>query len=496
MEVQHPAVKNNNNSISRTLSKIELARKEQEALDTRFAAAALEYQANTLKRYKDALADEFADKTVQEYEDAKHELQVQIDQKVGRAQQLAQLAQKLNTEMQQYNNAYFQQTYSEFINPIATQQQGQKGIVPHDKIKLSELGQEKLGIDLEEDLFFKGVELRNGKHYIYAALRLPIDHVVPINQQPEYVVALADHVLTGTDFAIEQLKAKGYKAVRPAPIKIEGGCELQLEFKSGEGETKVLYLYGGKAHPNRRGWVAAIRKKSELVIEDRVPSYKLLAGRGVVIKRDLVVAEGVPIKMFGFELLSDSDGIRYKKGEYLLSASKADEEIIYTLYHHGDIVFDSCRASDTYTLLKAIFDNMQAAPLAKSGFDPTAIGFAEIDSDADRAYAKTADSEKLTLLYYRQNTEEYLAGWTLIAEQTNLGQEVILATGLEDILDTAEVVNEAILSYMQQPREDILPLNDIEEKADKTAFKSRAIILSLIALLFALFVIYIAYISK
>lgn len=493
MEVQHPAVRKSVNNVLRTLSKIELARKEQEALDTRFAAAALEYQANTLKQYKDALADEFADKTVQEYEDAKHELQVEIDHKVGRAQQLAQLAQKLNTEMQQYNNAYFQQTYSEFINPKATQQQGQKGIVPHDKIRLSELGQEKLGVDLTEDLFFKGVELRNGKHYIYAALRLPISYVKPVNEQPEYVVALADHVLTGTDFAIDCLKANGFKAVRPAPIKVEGGCELQLESKSKEGETQILYLYGGRAHPNRRGWVAAI---GNMVIEDRVPSYKLLTGRGVVNNSDWVVAEDPFVKAFGFELLSDPDGIRYKKGGYLLTASKVEGATIYTLYRSGDIVFDYCCASDTYTLLKAIFDNMQAAPLAKSGFDPTAIGFAEIDSDADRAYAKTADSEKLTLLYYRQNTEEYLAGWTLIADHTGSGQQMILATGLEDILDTAEVVNEAVKSYTERPRGDSFPLNDTEEKADTTAFKSRAIILSLIALLFALLVIYIAYIGK
>ena len=262
------------NGSNRNLSTTELARKEQEALDERFAAAAFEYQANTLKEYLQELAAEFQDKPLSEFNEAKDSLERQIGGLESEAAMHVKRFQTVNAEVQAYNNAIFQQKYSKFINRSAKPAQGQKGFIPHEKATLNEAGREEFP-GLPEEMFFKGVELKNGKHFVIAAVKIPIEYLEPVTA--DALESLKGMALVGTDYAVKTLEKNGFEAIRPAKIKIAGGCEMQLQYKIPYSVKKInLYLYGGKAHPSRQGWVVTVKDLSEDVVEEKVPSYLLL----------------------------------------------------------------------------------------------------------------------------------------------------------------------------------------------------------------------------
>lgn len=516
MQVKHPASAKHkqNNALPRTLSMIELARKEQEALDTRFAAAALDYQAGILKQYLQTLPEEFAHKSVQEYEQAKHEIQIQIEEKTQRAQQLAQLAQQLNSEMQQYNNAYFQQTYGHFINQKATAQGGVKGMVPFEKVALNIAGHYEAGIEMTKhtDFYFKGVELRNGKHFVYAALRLPIEYLMPVTEVDDdkpHLSKLADHILTGTDYVIDTLMSNGFKSVRPPALKIEAGCEMQLECSTAEGKKQVLYLYGGKAHPSRRGWVVALREKTETIEEGNVPSYLLLSS----IENDMTFLPKIagninlPVENFGFTQLPETEnaaantpGYYTHKDGYILSDwnCQTTDATVYTLEQGKEEVFLHCTAHDAHHLLTAIFKNVQTAAVAVSGLNPAGIGFSEIGTQvatvtADRIFAHIYNAGTFLLIFNKQNTAEYLAGWTLIAEEHETEQQTILATGMDDIMDTGNIVAEKMNEFKDKQRSATVKTRSAEAQKESSRNRTTALNLFLVAVLGILMLLFLAH---
>lgn len=463
------------NGSNRNLSITELARKEQEALDERFAAAALEYQANTLKEYLQELASEYQDKPLSEFNDAKQSLERQISEIETEAAMHVKRFQAVNAEVQAYNNAIFQQKYSKFINRNAKPTQGQKGFIPHELATLNEAGREEFP-GLPDNMYFKGVELRNGKHFVIAAVKIPIEYLEPVTN--DSLAPLKGMELVGTDYAVKTLEKNGFEVVRPAKIKIVGGCELQLQYKMPYSVKKInLYLYGGKAHPSRQGWVITVKDFSEEVVDEKVPSYLLMSNEHVKAVVGGNFAECInfhrdniayipPFEMickledFGLSLPSVFE-------DYELSSTlhKANTTTFSLKGKGGQAIFTNCEYDDAKELIDAMFKDKSHASVVPSGLDPQKFDFdlmSREDSvfpEAERtfAYPFSKVDTVYILAYHSKNTTEYLKGWTLSSFNIKNEEVSILESGLDDITDTGYVVADIIKEHESAL---LTPVND------------------------------------
>lgn len=478
----------NKNGSNRTLSTTELARKEQEALDERFAAAAFEYQSGILKEYLQELASEFQDKPLSEFNEVKESLERQISELESQAAMHVKRFQTVNAEVQSYNNAIFQQKYSKFINRNAKPTQGQKGFIPHEKATLNEAGREEFP-GLPEEMFFKGVELKNGKHFVIAAVKIPINLLEPVTS--DALESLKGMALVGTDYAVKTLEKNGFEAIRPAKIKVAGGCELQLQYKIPYSVKKInLYLYGGKAHPSRQGWVITVKDISEEVVDEKVPSYLLLNNEHVKEMVGGNFAECInfhgdkirDMSPFGFMCNLEDLGLTTQStfGDYELSSTlhKANATTFSLKGKGGQVIFANCEYDDAKELIDALFKDKKHASIVPSGFDPQKFDFdlmSREDSvfpESERTFAyRFAKADTVYILaHHSKNTSEHLAGWTLAAFNIKTEEVSILESGMDDIADTGYF----LIGIIKEHESALLaPVNDQAETEETPKAESR-----------------------
>ena len=458
-----------------------------------------------MKEYLQELAAEFQDKPLSEFNEAKDSLERQIGGLESEAAMHVKRFQTVNAEVQAYNNAIFQQKYSKFINRSAKPAQGQKGFIPHEKATLNEAGREEFP-GLPEEMFFKGVELKNGKHFVIAAVKIPIEYLEPVTA--DALESLKGMALVGTDYAVKTLEKNGFEAIRPAKIKIAGGCEMQLQYKIPYSVKKInLYLYGGKAHPSRQGWVVTVKDLSEDVVEEKVPSYLLLNNEHV----KAIVGSNFPKNTYSddnvsmippfdieFEGATDTNAggivIGRSMGYVLTKILHGTIAATYTLTNHKEqTIFQGCERDDAEELINTLFEDKKHASVVPSGLDPFKFDFDDIVKDyqsaefpeAERLYAyRFAKVDTVYILaYHSKNTSEYLAGWTLATFNIKTEQVSILESGMDDIADTGYVVIGVIKEHESAL---LTPVNDQSETEATPKTANRNWIVYLIIFLAAL----------
>ena len=445
------------------ISYVELARMEQDTLDLRFAAAAADAQAQALQNHLHLLEQEYSTQSVAEFNAAKEQVLKQIAQLQSHAQSFVNEYQKRSAELQQLNNAYFESRYSHFINPNAKPQQGQKGFVPYDQLRLNEKGVEHFAnFDFSTETFqFKGVEMKGGKHYLLAAIRVPVDYAMPV-LPAQHLSVFAGQANIGLNYAMDTLDLNRFIRIKPSELKIAGGCEIH-RYK----DNIRLYYYGSKAHPQKQGWTISIMDVVETVVKERVPSYLLLWELEVmgVIKdfapqtQEYHNQETIaPFTIAPDAYITDTTPeVKSTFKDYTLYCQRYANggAITYTMRNkNGEKIFANCCYATAQSMIKFMFEGM-TPDVQPTGFDPRTIGFTQEQNpefpSAQKVFSKHGGFDyDYLLLFHPQNTAEFLAGWTLL-EKDNAGVYAILEQELPDIIDTAAAVETAIQQAASQP---------------------------------------------